>query len=105
MKRLLYCLLFTIVLSALMGCGANATPTTAPSPVLAAPTSTPPPAAPSTTTAPTSTPVVRTPGTLLLATTTSTQDSGLLDYLLPFFEKQYNVKVKVVAVGTGQALK
>ncbi len=44
------------------------------------------------------------PGELLLATTTSTQDSGLLDYLLPDFEKQYNVKVKVVAVGSGQAL-
>jgi tungstate transport system substrate-binding protein len=43
--------------------------------------------------------------TLLLATTTSTQDSGLLDVILPDFEKQYGVKVDVVAVGTGQALK
>ena len=42
---------------------------------------------------------------LLLATTTSTQDSGLLDFLLPSFEKEYNVFVDVVAVGTGQALK
>lgn len=41
---------------------------------------------------------------LKLATTTSTYDSGLLDYLLPEFEKQYNVEVKVIAVGTGQAL-
>src|SRR5215831_5818574 len=41
---------------------------------------------------------------LLLATTTSTQDSGLLDVLVPLFEKQSGVKVKVVAVGTGQAL-
>jgi tungstate transport system substrate-binding protein len=49
-------------------------------------------------------PVVRKPGELLLATTTSTQDSGLLDYLLPFFEKANNVKVNVVAVGTGQAI-
>ena len=41
---------------------------------------------------------------LLLATTTSTADSGLLDYLLPGFEQQFNVKVKVIAVGSGQAL-
>jgi tungstate transport system substrate-binding protein len=44
-------------------------------------------------------------GTLTLATTTSTQDSGLLNYLLPDFEAQYGVKVDVIAVGTGQALK
>jgi tungstate transport system substrate-binding protein len=41
---------------------------------------------------------------LILATTTSTQDSGLLDYLLPGFEQQYGAAVDVVAVGTGQAL-
>ncbi len=41
---------------------------------------------------------------LRLATTTSTQDSGLLDALLPLFEQQYNARVDVVAVGTGQAL-
>jgi tungstate transport system substrate-binding protein len=41
---------------------------------------------------------------LVLATTTSTQDSGLLDYLLPFFEEEFNTKVDVIAVGTGQAL-
>lgn len=42
---------------------------------------------------------------LILATTTSTQDSGLLDYLLPDFEKEFNVKISVIAVGTGQAIK
>jgi tungstate transport system substrate-binding protein len=42
---------------------------------------------------------------LRLATTTSTADSGLLDAILPDFEAQYNAKVEVVAVGTGQALK
>ena len=41
---------------------------------------------------------------LILATTTSTQDSGLLDYLLPDFEAQYKIEVDVVAVGTGQAI-
>ena len=42
---------------------------------------------------------------LVLATTTSTDDSGLLDYILPDFENEYNVNVEVIAVGTGQALK
>lgn len=45
------------------------------------------------------------PTTVVLATTTSTQDSGLLDVLIPAFEKQHNVKVKTLAVGTGEALK
>jgi len=42
---------------------------------------------------------------LILATTTSTQDSGLLDVLVPLFEKQTGYTVKTVAVGTGEALK
>ncbi len=41
---------------------------------------------------------------LRLATTTSTDNSGLLDVLLPPFEEKYNVKVDVIAVGTGKAL-
>lgn len=40
-----------------------------------------------------------------LATTTSLDNSGFLDYILPKFEKENNVKVNVIAVGTGQALK
>jgi tungstate transport system substrate-binding protein len=44
------------------------------------------------------------PTELILATTTSTQDSGLLDELLPIFEEENKVKVKTIAVGTGQAL-
>jgi tungstate transport system substrate-binding protein len=44
------------------------------------------------------------PPVLRLATTTSTQDSGLLDALLPVFEQQRGVQVDVIAVGTGQAL-
>lgn len=44
------------------------------------------------------------PGTLTLATTTSTEDSGLLEELLPPFEEASNCTVVVVAVGTGQAL-
>lgn len=41
---------------------------------------------------------------VILATTTSTQDSGLLDVLIPAFEKKTGYKVKTIAVGTGQAL-
>jgi tungstate transport system substrate-binding protein len=41
---------------------------------------------------------------LILATTTSTRDSGLLDVILPICEEQTGVAVDVVAVGTGQAL-
>ncbi len=44
------------------------------------------------------------PQRLILATTTSTYDSGLLDYILPDFEATYNAEVDVVSVGTGQAL-
>ncbi|AFC98912.1 ABC-type tungstate transport system, permease component [Methanocella conradii HZ254] len=43
--------------------------------------------------------------TLRLATTTSVQDTGLLAYLLPEFEKENNVKVQVIAKGSGEALK
>ena len=41
---------------------------------------------------------------IILATTTSTQDSGLLDALLPVFEKQTGYFVKTIAVGSGQAI-
>lgn len=42
---------------------------------------------------------------LILATTTSTQDSGLLDVLIPLFEQQSGYKVQVIAVGSGAAMK
>ncbi len=41
---------------------------------------------------------------LILATTTSTRDTGLLDVLLPMFQQQTGYNVKMVAVGSGQAL-
>lgn len=41
---------------------------------------------------------------ITLATTTSTKDSGLLDYLLPVFEKESGYKVEVVSVGSGEAI-
>lgn len=43
--------------------------------------------------------------TIIVQSTTSTANSGLLDYILPLFEKKTGIKVNVVAVGTGQALK
>jgi tungstate transport system substrate-binding protein len=43
-------------------------------------------------------------GSIILATTTSTENSGLLDYILPYFKKEAGIDVKVVAVGTGKAL-
>jgi tungstate transport system substrate-binding protein len=49
------------------------------------------------------------PGTakeqLTLASTTSTLDSGLFDVLIPPFEKKFDIQVKVIAVGTGQAIR
>lgn len=68
-------------------------PTAAPAPTTVPPTEAPPTAAPA-----------AEPTTLILATTTSTADSGLLDFILPDFEQRFNAKVDVIAVGTGQAL-
>ncbi len=62
-----------------------------------------PPATPEATPAPIR--AVASPQEITLATTTSTQDSGLLDYLLPLFEEETGIRVNVIAVGTGQALK
>jgi tungstate transport system substrate-binding protein len=42
--------------------------------------------------------------TIILSTTTSTQDSGLLDVLIPIFEKKTGYFVKTIAVGSGQAM-
>lgn len=42
---------------------------------------------------------------LILATTTSTQDSGLLDVLIPLFEAESGYRIQTVAVGSGQAMK
>lgn len=53
----------------------------------------------------TASPVVAEQQVIRLATTTSTYNSGLLDSLLPIFEKKYAAKVHVIAVGTGKALR
>lgn len=79
-------MLFLTLLLALVGCGQSSTsPVSAPSA--------------------TSDPLPGAPGDIILATTTSTRDSGLLDVLLPPFERTTGYNVKIIAVGTGQALK
>ena len=90
-----------IVALALSACAPAATP---------APTSAPtqPPATEAPTVIPTDTavPAPTTPANpdLILATTTSTQDSGLLDVLIPLFETETGYQVKTVAVGSGAAM-
>lgn len=51
------------------------------------------------------TPAVASDRHIVLQATTSTQNSGLFDYLLPIFRARSGIEVRVVAVGTGQALK
>ena len=50
------------------------------------------------------TPALAQDKSIVVASTTSTQDSGLFEYLLPLFKKKTGISVKVVAQGTGQAL-
>ena len=50
-------------------------------------------------------PAVAAGGFIVVASTTSTQDSGLFDYLLPLFTKRTGVEVRVVAKGTGEAIR
>ena len=89
-------LVFSILLTA---CG-SASPTLTPAKELpAAPTEVPPAAV-----LPTPEPTTPVNPTLILATTTSTQDSGLLDVLVPLFEQQTGFTVQTVAVGSGQAM-
>ena len=107
MRKFLLIPLVLLALLVLAACGGGgaAEPTTAPEPTAA-------PAEPTTAPEPTEAPAEPTaaPETgeeaqvLRLATTTSTADSGLLDAILPDFEAQYNARVDVVALGTGQAI-
>ena len=92
-----------MIVAMLAGCGGSASPS--PVPPSAAPPAT---VAPSATPNPTPEPTPTAPAgslDLILATTTSTQDSGLLDVLVPAFEKASGYTVKTVAVGSGAALK
>lgn len=62
------------------------------------------PSAPAPSTAPVTIPPKPANPELILATTTSTQDSRLLDVLVPQFEQKTGYKVKTIAVGSGQAM-
>ena len=92
-KKLIPLLLMSALLLGLLatlgGCGATPAPTAAPV---------------EPTVAPTAAPAAAETEKLILATTTSTADSGLLDFILPDFEQANNVDVEVIAVGTGQAI-
>ncbi len=95
-------MLAVLVISLFAGCAPAAAPAAVSTSAPAAENPTQAPVEPTATVKPT----IRagTPDRLILATTTSTQDSGLLEYLLPDFEKEFQTKVDVIAVGTGQAL-
>ena len=41
---------------------------------------------------------------IVIQSTTSTRDSGLYDYLIPYFSTKYDININIVAVGTGQAI-
>ena len=107
MKYTLRTLLFSLllVLSLTLSACAPATPVPNEPPVAPAPTDVPPTEVPPTEVPPTPEPTVPANPTLILATTTSTQDSGLLDVLVPLFQDQTGFTVQTVAVGTGAALK
>jgi tungstate transport system substrate-binding protein len=104
MTRLFVSLVLILVLL-LVGCTSTLAPTGQPTRATQAPAPTQVlvPTQPPAPTAPPA-PGAAQPGVLRLATTTSTADSGLLDFILPAFEKANNVKVDVVAVGSGQAI-
>jgi tungstate transport system substrate-binding protein len=90
-RNIIFTLLLVLSIM-LTACGSAATPT--PAPATEAPTATQ---------APTTIPAPANPD-MILATTTSTQDSGLLDVLIPLFESETGYKVKTVAVGSGAAI-
>ena len=96
-RSLIFGLLISLAL-VLAACAPAATPV--PTVVLQVSTSVPTVAASPTAVAP----VKPANPNLIMATTTSTQDSGLLDVLVPMFESETGYVVKVVAVGSGQAL-
>ena len=90
--------LFLVLAVALSACAPAATPQPT-----SAPTEVPPTAEPAAVPT-TAAPAAPANPDLILATTTSTQDSGLLDVLIPLFEQQTGYKVKTVAVGSGAAI-
>lgn len=89
-KTVSWVMLMVLLFGLLAGCTTPAAETQEPTAVVSEPTA--------------NTAAASEGGSIILATTTSTQDSGLLDYLLPDFEEKTGIQVDVVAVGTGQAI-
>ena len=108
LKKTVYLVTVLMLLAGLLaGCGPKTTPAPTAVPTkapTAAPTAVPPTAVPTVKPSPTSIRSGVGANEMILATTTSTYDSGLLGAILPDFEKQNNCKVKVIAVGSGQAI-
>jgi tungstate transport system substrate-binding protein len=100
-KRLAIVLAAMLCATLALACGSDdnsdKTPTTAA-------TSAATTAAAAATSAPTAPAPTKASGNIILATTTSTQDSGLLDVLVPMFQDETGYTVKTVAVGSGQAI-
>jgi tungstate transport system substrate-binding protein len=89
-----------LALALMVSACASPAPTEAPAPE---PVATEAPATEAPTEAPTEAAAPANPN-IILATTTSTQDSGLLDVLVPLFEEQSGYIVQTIAVGSGQAM-
>jgi tungstate transport system substrate-binding protein len=90
-----------LALALMVSACASPAPTEAPAPE---PVATEAPATEAPTEAPTEAAAPANPN-IILATTTSTQDSGLLDVLVPLFEEQSGYTVQTIAVGSGEAMK
>jgi tungstate transport system substrate-binding protein len=90
-----------LALALMVSACASPAPTEAPAPE---PVATESPATEAPTEAPTEAAAPANPN-IILATTTSTQDSGLLDMLVPLFEEQSGYIVQTIAVGSGEAMK
>jgi len=93
---LIACVIAVLFVSSLFA-GCTSSTTTTPAATTAVPAAT-------TTSAAAPAATESTGNTLLIATTTSLYDTGLLDYLQPLFEKQYNVTLKITSQGTGKAI-
>lgn len=102
-RNILLTLLLNLSIT-LTACGVSTTPIAAPATETVLATEAPATEAPATEAPATEGAAPANPN-IILATTTSTQDSGLLDVLVPLFEGQTGYKVQTVAVGTGAALK
>jgi tungstate transport system substrate-binding protein len=89
MKQIKHLIIILLALVLLVGCGGAATEPVEGEPVEGEPVEGEP---------------VEVGDTLILATTTSTENSGLLAEILPVFEEESGIQVDVIAVGTGQAL-